>query len=256
MKLIKKAIMLGVCLMLISFSGKANAITGEDIIKKASAVLNQATSESTSKMTIITSSKQERTFISKSYSKNMGEKNLVRYIKPKRIKDQAFLMLNHSDDIWAYFPRTTRVRKLATHAKRQKMEGSDFTYEDMGSGDSFVREYTSKLLGEEKREGYDCYKVELVRKPKSDAGYSRIIMWVIKDNFYPVVSDFYHTKDPELLEKELIAYDIEEVQGVPTSMKVTMFNKKDRTSTTIETLDIKYNMDLPDNLFSERNLRV
>ncbi len=60
----------------------------------------------------------------------------------------------------------------------------------------------------------------------------------------------------ELLEKELIAYDIEEVQGVPTAMKITMFNKKDRTSTTIETLSVKYNMDLPDNLFSERNLRV
>ena len=256
MKLIKSAVMLNVCLTVILVSVKASALTGEEIIKKASAVINQATSESISEMTIITSSKQERTFVSRSYSKNMGEKNLVRYTKPKRIKDQAFLMLNHSDDIWAYFPRTTRVRKLATHAKRQKMEGSDFTYEDMGSGDSFVRDYAHKFIGEEKREGYDCYKVELVRKPKSDAGYSRIIMWVIKGNFFPVVSDFYNTKDPELLEKELIAYDIEEVQGVPTAMKMTMFNKKDRTSTTIETLSVKYNMDLPDNLFSERNLRV
>jgi outer membrane lipoprotein-sorting protein len=233
----------------------AYGMTAEEIVHKMNAVLNQETSVGTSKMTIITSSKEERTFVSKSYTKNKGEKNLIRYLEPSRVKDQAFLMLNHADDIWAYFPRTTRVRKLATHAKRQKMEGSDFTYEDMGSGDSFIKEYTSHLLGEEEKEGHSCYKVELVRKPESDAGYSRMILWVIKDTFFPIVSDYYSLKEPDTLEKELIAYDLKEVQGIPTAMKMTMFNKKDLTSTTIETTTIEYNVALDDEMFSERNLR-
>jgi len=45
-----------------------------------------------------------------SYSKNKGEKNLLRYIEPKRAKGQAILMLNYADDIWMYFPRTKRIR--------------------------------------------------------------------------------------------------------------------------------------------------
>ncbi len=206
-------------------------------------------------MTITTSSKKKRTFVSKSYSKNKGEKNLIRYLEPRRVKDQAFLMLNHADDIWTYFPRTTRVRKLASHAKRQKMEGSDFSYEDMGGGDSFIREYTSKILGEEEREGHDCYKVELTRRPESDAGYSKLIMWIIKNNYYPVASAFYNLKDPQLFEKELVAYEIKYIQDVPTAMKITMFNKKNRTSTTIETITIEYNVELSDDMFSERNLK-
>ena len=251
----RKNIFLFAIFALFILSKNAYSMSSEEIVKRMNSVLNQETSVSTSKMTIITSSKKERTFESKSYTKNKGEKYLIRYTKPKRVKDQAFLMLNHSDDIWAYFPRTTRVRKLATHAKRQKMEGSDFTYEDMGSGDSFIKEYTSKLIGEEEREGYDCYKVELTRKPKSDVGYSRLIMWIIKDNYYPVVSAFYNLKDPQLFEKELISYDIKYIQDIPTAMKITMFNKKDRTSTTIETTTIEFNSELSDDMFSERNLK-
>ena len=241
--------------ILLIFSTQAYARTGEEIVKKMNSVLNQETSVSTSKMTITTSSKKKRTFVSRSYSKNKGEKNLIRYIEPRRVKDQAFLMLNHADDIWTYFPRTTRVRKLATHAKRQKMEGSDFSYEDMGSGDSFLTDYTSRLIGEEEKEGHSCYKVELMRDPKSDAGYSKMIIWIIKDNFFPIVSDYYSLKDPDTAEKELIAYDLTEIQGIPTAMKMTMYNKKDMTDTTIETISIEYNMELSDDLFSERNLR-
>ena len=101
-------------------------ITGEDIIEKVNALINVSTSYSRSKMTITTSSGQKRTFISDSWSKDRGEKNLVRYLEPTRIKGQAILMLNNADDIWMFNPRTQRVRKMATHAKKQKMQGSDF----------------------------------------------------------------------------------------------------------------------------------
>jgi len=37
-------------------------------------------------MTIINTSGEERNFIYDSYSKNKGEKNLIRYIEPKRVK--------------------------------------------------------------------------------------------------------------------------------------------------------------------------
>ena len=42
-------------------------------------------------------------------------------------------MLNDGDDIWTYFPRTRRVRKLASHAKKQKVPGSDFSFGDFSS---------------------------------------------------------------------------------------------------------------------------
>ncbi|MBC8230198.1 outer membrane lipoprotein-sorting protein [bacterium] len=164
-------------------------------------------------------------------------------------------MLNNADDIWAYFPRTKRVRKLATHAKRQKMEGSDFSYEDMGTGDTFIKDFDSKKLGSEKKEGHDCYKIEMTRKKGSDVGYSRLIMWVIKQNFFPLIVDYYDRNNPKVLIKTLVQYDIREIDGIPTAMKMVMYNKKDKTQTNVEMIEVKYNVDLEDAMFTERGLR-
>ncbi len=230
-------------------------LSGDQIIQKVNDLMNQETVYGRSKMTIVTTSGKERTFGSESWSKDRGEKNLVRYTKPARVKDQAVLMLNNADDIWMYFPRTKRVRKLATHAKKQKMQGSDFTYEDMGSGDAFITDFTARRLKDEKMEGYDCYKLELTRNKDSDSHYSRLIIWVIKENFVPVAIDYYDENNPNHLLKRLVQYDIKEIDGVPTGMRIVMYNKDDNTQTSMEMLEVKYNVPMKDEMFTERELR-
>ena len=206
-------------------------------------------------MTIVTSSGSKRTFVSESWSKDEGEKNLVRYISPKRVKGQAILMLNNADDIWSFFPRTQRVRKLATHAKKQKMQGSDFSYEDMGSGDAFIEDFTAKRLDDEEMEEKLCFKLELTRKKDSDLSYSKMIMWVIKDSFIPIVIDYFDEDDPDLWLKRLVQSDIKMIDGIPTAMKSVMYNKLDNTQTEMELLEVEYNVQLSDDMFTERNLK-
>ena len=230
-------------------------IAAEDIIRTMTETLNPEQSEAIMEMTIITSGGQERTFVYKAYSKNSGEKSLMKYLEPGRVKNQAILMLNNADDIWMYFPRTNRVRKLATHAKKQKLEGSDFSYEDLGSSNEFEDDYNSVLLGEEEQEGKLCFKLELTAKEKSDAGYSRLVVWVKKDNYVPLVIDYYHEKDPKLLEKELVLSDIKMIDDIPTPMKMVMYNKLDDTKTTMEFKELTYDVDLPDGLFTEMGMK-
>ena len=230
-------------------------LTGEEIIQKVNDLFNVDSSYGKSKMTITTSSGQKRTFISESWSKDKGEKNLVRYLEPSRVKGQAILMLNNADDIWMYFPRTQRVRKLATHAKKQKMQGSDFSYEDMGSGDAFIKDFVSTRLDDEKMEGYDCYKLELTRKPDGDVSYSRLIMWVIKENFVPIVIDYYDDDDSDYHEKRLVQSDIRIIDDIPTAMKMVMLNKNDNTQTEMELLEVKFDVSLDDRMFTERELK-
>ena len=230
-------------------------VTSEEIINKVNELMNQDTVEAKVKMTITTSSGNERIFIYDSYSKNKGEKNLIRYIEPKRAKGQSILMLNYADDIWMYFPRTKRVRKLATNSKNQKMEGSDFSYEDTGASDSFIEDFTSKILGTEMKEGYDCYKIEMQKKENVESGYSRLVIWVIKDTFVPIAIDYYDRDNPELLLKTLIQYDIKEIDGIPTATRMVMYNQQENSQTSIEMLEIKYNVVLDDSLFTARNLK-
>lgn len=230
-------------------------LTGEQIIKKVNELFNPETSYGKSKMTIVTSSGSDRTFVSESWSKDNGEKTLVRYISPKRVKGQAILMLNNADDIWSFFPRTQRVRKLATHAKKQKMQGSDFSYEDMGSGDAFINDYTPKRLEDEEMEGKECFKLELTKKEDSDLSYSRMIMWIIKDSFVPIVIDYYDDDDPQLWIKRLVQSNIKMIDDIPTAMKSVMYNELDKTQTEMELLEAKYNVKLDDEMFTERNLK-
>ena len=233
----------------------AQDLTGKQIIEKVNEIVNPQQMQAVMTMTIQTSSGQERIFVYESFSKNRGEKNLIRYLEPARARGQATLMLNHADDIWAYFPRTKRVRKLAEHAKRQKMEGSDFSYEDMGSGDTFVTDYEAQRLKDEQAEGSDCYKVELTRKEHSDTGYSRLIMWVDKENYVPLAMDYYHLKDPGFRTKRLIQSDVAVIQGVPTARKIKMINILDNTETRMEINSVDYSVELDDAMFTERGLR-
>jgi outer membrane lipoprotein-sorting protein len=254
-KKMKIWISLGLFALLLSTGLFGQDLSGKEIINRVNDLMNVTTSYAKSKMTITTTSGQKRTFISESWSKDKGEKNLVRYLEPARVKDQAILMLNNANDIWVYFPRTQRVRKLATHAKKQKMQGSDFSYEDMGGGDAFIEDFTATRLRDEKKEGYDCYRVELTRKEGADVSYTKLILWVKKDNFVPVVIDYYDEDAPDRVLKTLVQSDFEVIDGLPTAMKVSMINQNDNTQTEMEMLDIQFNIELDDAMFTERELK-
>lgn len=244
-----------ILILLFSQSAFAADLTADQIVEKVNDVMMVDQMKAKIKMTIITTSDQERTFVYTFFSKNGSEKTLIRYLEPRRVKDQATLMLNNADDIWSYFPRTKRVRKLATHAKRQKMQGSDFSYEDMGSGDTFIKDYHSQRLEDEEKDGFDCYKLELTRKKGSDAGYSRLIVWARKNDFLPVVIDYYDDENPDLLSKELVQSNFKTIQNQPTAMNWIMYDKQDDTYTKMELLEVDYDVNLDDDMFTERALK-
>ena len=118
-----------------------------------------------------------------------------------------------------------------------------------------IEDFTSQRLDDEKMEGYDCYKLELTRVPDSNLSYSRLIMWVIKDNFVPVVVDYYHEDDPNRWLKRLVGSDIRTIDGIPTAMKVVMSNQEDNTQTEMEIVEIIYNIELTPEMFTERRLK-
>ncbi len=248
-------IFLLVCCLFVSPLPSAQEMTADEILRTMTETMNPEQAQGTMKMTMITTSGQERTFVYETFSKNQGEKSLLKYLEPTRVKGQTILMLNDADDIWTFFPRTKRVRKLATHAKKQKLEGSDFSYEDMGASNTFIEEYESVRHEDEKKEERLCYKLELIRKPDSDAGYSRIIMWVDKEYMTPLVIDYYHDDDPNLWEKQLICSDVQLIDDIYTPMKCTMYNKMDDTKTSMEIIEIDYQVDLPDDLFTEMGMQ-
>lgn len=227
--------------------------TGDQIVEKMTNVMSQENSKSLMQQDITTSSGQERTFEFEMFTAGKGEKTLMRYLKPSAAKGQTFLMLNNADDIWTYFPRTKRVRKLASSSKNQKVQGSDFSFEDFGSGDSWKEEYASTNLGSEKYNGTDCWKLESIGIPEQNPSYPKMMVLVRKSDFYPVLIDYYDEND--YIEKTLEMDDIREVEGVPTAYIMKMVNHEEGSETTMKTLSTTYQWTPPENFFSERTLK-
>ena len=227
------------------------AITADEILDKSEANSNFKTSKSTNLEISYKSdgSKRESEIIA--YSMNGNEKSLMEYIKPKRIKGMKILMLNDGDDIWFYSNRTNRVRKIASHQKKQSANGSDFSYEDMSMSDN-RKDYDYKLIGEEKKDNKDCYKLEFKAKD-DDNTYSKFFIWIDKSNFLSIAGEFYD-EDGELW-KQLSIRDIKKNGKYWTAGKVEMKNLLKASRTIFKTIKIEYDVKLDDNMFTERKLK-
>jgi len=64
----------------------------------------------------------------------------------------GMLSLEHGDNIWAYFPDSDDLRKIASSSRNGSMEGSDFSYEDM-SGGAATRTWEATTMTEESSTG-------------------------------------------------------------------------------------------------------
>lgn len=229
----------------------AQDMSGPDILDKMMDVLNPEFAYAKMKQTIITTTGQTRTLEYEPFSGQNGKNAIMRYLEPARVRGNAMLMTDFSDNIWMYNQRTNRIRKLASHARKQKFEGSDFTYEDMGSGDTWKDDYITKLAGTDKQDGVNCFILEMTAKSK-DQTYRKIICYVGQDDFCPRRLDYY--EDPAINHKSLILSNIQIIQGIPTPMKMTMKNHLESTETTMEYTEVTYDVNYPESFFSERNL--
>lgn len=220
------------------------------VIRRIDATERVQSSRGTMRQVITTSGGDERTLEMEAWSRDRNDKQLMVYTAPRRVAGDKILMLNQGDDIWFYTPRTDRVRHLASHARRQKVQGSDFAYEDMAGG-SIEEDYTFALLGQEDQDDTPCHKLELV---PTDSGphYSRLILWADRERYLTRRIDYY--EDGDLL-KRLTTSDVRQIGGQWVAMRIVMENLREGGRTVMETQEIEFDVDLPDQLFTTGGLK-
>ena len=138
-------------------------------------------------MTLTNKSEKEKVRVALFMQKGK-DKKLYRYTQPESQAGIAILSL--PDDImWMYMPAFGKPKKISLLAKNQSFNGTDFSYEDMDSK-SYSERYSPTL---QKSLSDQTYQLEL--KPKSDqSDYSKIILVLNKNYFYPEKMDYYDKK--------------------------------------------------------------
>ena len=201
--------------------------------------------------TITTSGGSKRTMVIQGWAINNGEKQVSVYLSPARIKGVKILILKHGDDIWYYSPSTRRTRKIASHARKKRVMGSDFTYED-NAGGNYREKYRGKTLQIQKEGGKDCYLLQLKPTPKGPT-YDKILLWVGKHDYLVRRVDFFDSgeKKPH---KRLILADVQKIGKKLVQMSITMTNLEDGGQTLNVLKKVKFNHKMPKYIFNPRRL--
>jgi len=179
-----------------------------------------------------------------------GKRMVMVMLEPSEVKGNAYLIWEPKDKfsaVWTYMPVLRRVRELRGVDAYEHFLGTDFTYADLG----FIRLHPHyRLLGEEDHAGKKTYKIE-ESVPKERAYYSRIVTWVSKESSLPVQRDYYDVSGTlwktETFEEELI-------DGVPTPIRIHMKDLQGKSSTEIRVSDVRYDAQIPDELFDPQQL--
>jgi len=246
----KRTIIISLALLSISLGLRAQEnLSAFDILEKIdkNMVFDTAYSETDMNITI-----KNRTITKSLTAYSQGNsRSLLVFLSPAR--DKGTKILKIEDIVKVYYPSAERVMRLSGHMLRRSMMGSDFSYEDMTERSKKMREeYEGKVLGIEDLNGISCFLLELTSKLPKQTYFTRKI-WVDKDKFIGIKEELY-AKSGKLL-KVMYVTDIQSIKGRSYPTRMVMEDKLRKNSRTEMIIKkIQFDIPIPENTFSERNL--
>ncbi|MBW2568349.1 MAG: outer membrane lipoprotein-sorting protein [Deltaproteobacteria bacterium] len=197
--------------------------------------------------------KRIRHFIT--YQEDDGKllKQLIRFTSPADIEGTGFLSFEKEDESaeqFLYLPALRRTRRIVSSQKDHGFVNTDFTYEDMERRQ--VINYTHIISGNEKKQQNDCWILESRPVKKTNSQYSLIKSWIAKETHVPMFVEYYNKKGR--LIKEYSVAKLLKIQGVWTEIEIVMADLERKHRTLIRINNITYNTELPDDIFTRRNL--
>ncbi len=246
----KKLLFIPLLSIFFSYSTTNAQTDATDIVRKANELMTGRSSESTSSMTVVRPA-WTRNVEMKTWSLG-NDYYMVQITAPAQDKGQVFL--KRFNEMWNWIPTISRIIKIPPSMMGQNWMGSDFTNNDLVKANSIVDDYTHKILGNETLEGYDCFKIELTPKPDAAVVWEKIITWIAKDKYFMLKSEFYD-EDGELVLMETQS-DIRHFDDRDIPAKVVMTPVKETGKQTIlEFKQLKFNMSLNADFFSQQNMK-
>ena len=247
-------------LVLMAFTLNAFAqkkLTGLQVMQKVYDRPTGNDMEATLTMTLINANGDKRVREIKQFIRDFGkvEKKIMFFVKPADVRNTSFMNWsyddpNKDDDQWIYLPALKKVKRISSDSKGDYFMGSDFTYDDLG--DRKPGDDTHKILREEKLNGEDCYVIESIPKDE-DYMYSKTVTWIIKDKWIGLKKEFYDEDGDYLKTLTIEKYD--KIKGFWIITKTKMDNVQKKHQTVMELTNVKINVGIPSNKFTERMMK-
>jgi len=252
----KQKLFFALIVLILAGAGAAMALTAQEVLQKVEDRYIGNTSKANVQMDIVDKSgnvRERKMTISRRKADANNKDNFIHFVAPPDIRNTTYLVneKNRDRQKWIYLSAFKKTRKIVAEDYGLAFVSSDFTYENMD--EIRADDYVASDLKEEKYNGTDVYTFTAVKKDQNTS-YSKIVLKVCKNTFTILHTDMYDKKDPEKLIKVMTAEDLETIQDIVTPKKVTMKDLSKGTHTVLTTAKIVYDLPLPDEEFSQRNM--
>ena len=180
-------------------------------------------------------------------------KTVLRFLDPPEVKGVALLVFNYKNrasDQWMWTPALQRERRIALQDRSTRFFGTDFSFEDLEEREAEHFEF--RLLGEEKLDGYDCWKLESRPRPTRTSQYTHSQLWIRKDNYAYLRVDAFQK---DTLFRRILYRDLQELEGIWTARHIEVFDVKRNSRTVLKLDKIDYNVPVKEEDFTLQALR-
>lgn len=207
---------------------------------------------------------KERIRETRAFRKYFGDekRTAIFYLKPKNIKDTAFLTYDYEDkeiddDQWLYLPAMRKVRRISASDRGDYFLGTDLSYEDIKLETRVsVKDYRRKTIAEDVVDGVHCYIVEetaIDNETAEELGHSRRESCVDDSIWMTRRSKFWDLQNNLL--KTTYFKDISKVQGIWTAHTIEVENHKTGHHTVFSFSDVNYTDGVKDSIFTQNALK-
>ncbi len=246
-----------ICVMfLFLLSSPLMALTAQELLQKVEDRNIGKTSKAQVQMDIVDkngTARERRMTISRRKMDGDNKDNFIHFVAPTDIRNTTYLVNERSRQRqkWIYLSAFKKSRKIVAEDYGLAFVSSDFTYEDMD--DFRADDYVASNLKEEKLGDKDVYSIDITKKDQN-TGYSRSILKVCKETFVVLKTEMFDKKDPQKLIKVAQSEQLEKIQEIWTPKLVTMKDLTKGTHTVLKTGKVAYDLELPEEEFSRRNM--
>lgn len=179
-----------------------------------------------------------------------AQKYFVYFHKPNDVKGMTYIVWKNAgkdDDRWLYLPAMDLVRRIAASDKRSSFAGTTFLYEDI-SGRAIDLDTHELAAGDPAQ-----YTLKNTPKDPASVEFSYYTIAIDKNNFVPMKAEYFDKTGKHYRTVE--ALEVKDFQGYPTVTKMKASDLNSGASTVTEFSDIKYDIGVTDDMFTERFLR-
>ncbi len=198
------------------------------------------------------------------YRRYFGDekRTVLFYQSPANVKGTGFLTYDYpraetDDDQWLYLPALRKVRRISASDRGDYFLGTDFTYEDIKKETKIaIEDYTFSTLGTEEVDGHLTYLLEgtpINSETAEELGYSRVLWRIDPEIWMSRKIEMWDVNGNSL--KTLRNEDIENIQGIWTTLKLTAVNHKTGHLTIFTFSEVDYQAPVDDSMFEQRALR-